>query len=98
MAIEPSPQFEDKPKKSKQTFFHASDHLFDVGDHIEPRDTYSIGSDDPVAHATNDHIMAKNYGRWVYEVEPLDKPEVVSSRGKSKNFISRKGFIVKRVL
>lgn len=48
--------------------FHGSNHVFVPGDVVRP------GEEDDSAYATNKPEYARQYGKHVYEVEPIDKP------------------------
>ena len=53
---------------SRQFLYHASDHAFNLGDIVNPVN-YNH------AYATSDKSLAKEYGKTVYKVEPIDKEE-----------------------
>ena len=79
MAIKPSPQF-----------YHGSDHEFNDGDTVEPRDNF--------AWASTNRGVASEYGKNLYVVEPIDDVKRVKAAAKEFGiYASRTGFrVVKR--
>jgi hypothetical protein len=75
--------------------FHGSNHEFNPGDTVEPRDMMTPTAG--IAWASTNKDVASSYGKHLYEVEPADDVKRQAGTGKEFGiYNSSKGFKVIR--
>ena len=58
--------------RNNADFFHGSNHRFQVGDIVEPTESYG----EKLAWATDDPFLAASYGQHLFAVTPLNPEDI----------------------
>jgi hypothetical protein len=78
--------------------FHGSVHQIPIGDIVKPNNSWGQPDSMAYAHATDNLLLARQYGHLIYMVEPMDNDETLKvhnlGEGYGNHVYSQKGFKV----